>query len=147
MVSEYPEISAQIQKPTKSSILPNLSKDFERCTYNQIAQFFDKVLSKHQCGFKKGHNAQHSLIVLLEKWKESVDQGHVSGSFLTDLSKAFEFLPQNQSPTRDRKFGDLCHVIWKAFQHSVFKKAIKQWKSHACPCRLCRAYIYQVGFV
>ena len=58
------------------NILPNLSKVFERYIYNQIAQIFNKILSKHQCGFKKGHSAQHSLIVL-EKWKESVDQGHV----------------------------------------------------------------------
>ena len=29
---------------------------------------------------------------------------------------------------------------------TAFKKAIKQWKPHACPCRLCRTYIYQVGF-
>ena len=77
------------------SILPNLSKVFERCIYNQIAQFFDKILSKHQCGFRKGHSAQHSLIVLLEKWKESVDQGHVFGAFLTDLSKACDCLPHN----------------------------------------------------
>ena len=42
-----------------NSILPNLSKVFERCIYNQIAQFFDKMLSKYQCGFRKGHSAQH----------------------------------------------------------------------------------------
>ena len=29
----------------------------------------------------------------------------------------------------------------------AFKKAIKPWKPHACPCRLCTSYIYQVGFV
>ena len=77
------------------SILPNLSKVFERCIYNQIAQFFDKILSKHQWGFRKSHSAQHSLIVLLEKWKERADQGHVFGVLLTDLSKAFDYLPHN----------------------------------------------------
>ena len=77
------------------SILPNLSKVFERCISNQIAQFFDKILSKHQCGFRKGHSAQHSLIVVLEKWKESVDRGHVFGALLTKLSKAFDCLPRN----------------------------------------------------
>ena len=77
------------------SILPNLSKVFERCIYKQIAQFFDKLLSKHQCSFRKGHSVQHSLIVLLEKWKESVDQGHVFGALLTDLSKVFYCLPHN----------------------------------------------------
>ena len=77
------------------SILPNLSKVFERSIYNQIAQFFDKILSKHHCSFSKGHSAQRSLIVLLKKWKESVDQGHVFGALLTDLSKAFDCLPHN----------------------------------------------------
>ena len=70
-------------------------KVFERCIYNQIAQFFDKILSKHQCGFRNSHSSQHSLIVLLEKWKESVDEGHVFGALLTDLSKAFDCLPHN----------------------------------------------------
>ena len=45
-------------------ILSNLSKAFERCIYNQIAQFFDKILSKHQCGFRQDHLTQHCLVVL-----------------------------------------------------------------------------------
>ena len=55
------------------SILPNLSKMFEKCIYNQLSIFFDKVLSKYQCGFRKGFSAQHWLLKLLEQWKESVD--------------------------------------------------------------------------
>ena len=49
------------------SILPNLSKVFERCLHKQISNFFDTILSKYQCGFRKGHGAQHCLIALLEK--------------------------------------------------------------------------------
>ena len=77
------------------SIWPNPSKVFKRCIYNQIVQFFDKILSKYQCGFRKGHSAQYSLIVLLEKWKESVDQGHVFGALLSNLSKAIDCLSHN----------------------------------------------------
>ena len=77
------------------SILLNLLKVFERCIYNQIVQFFDKILSKHQCSFRKGHSTQFSLIVLLKKWKDSAHQGHVFGNLLTDLSKAFDCLPHN----------------------------------------------------
>ena len=54
--------------------------------------FFDKVLSKYQCGFRKGFSAQHCLIKLLEQWKKSIDQGLVFGALLTDLSKAFDCL-------------------------------------------------------
>ena len=28
-----------------------------------------------------------------------------------------------------------------------FKRAIKKWKPLNCPCRLCRTYVFQVGFV
>ena len=49
------------------SILPNLSKVFERCLHKQISDFFDTILSKYQCGFRKGHGAQHCLIAVLEK--------------------------------------------------------------------------------
>ena len=34
-------------------------------------------------------------LVLLEKWKESVDQGHVFGALLPDLSKSFDCLSHN----------------------------------------------------
>ena len=54
--------------------------------------FFDNVLSKYQCAFRKGFNAQHCLIKLLEQWKKITDQGLVFGALLTDFSKAFDCL-------------------------------------------------------
>ena len=77
------------------SILPNLSKVFERCSHKQISDFFDTILSKYQCGFRKGHGAQHCLIALLEKWREKLDRELEFGILLTDFSKAFDCLPHN----------------------------------------------------
>ena len=57
------------------SILSNISKTYERCIYDQIQLFFDSLWSKYQCGFRRGYNAQHCLITLIEKWKKSVDNG------------------------------------------------------------------------
>ena len=37
----------------------------------------------------KGHRTQHCLLVLLEKYKESVDKGNGLGALLTDLPKSF----------------------------------------------------------
>ena len=48
------------------SILPNLSKVFERCLYKQMSPYFDNILSKCQCRFRKNHNAQHCLLALIE---------------------------------------------------------------------------------
>ena len=30
---------------------------------------------------------------------------------------------------------------------AAFKKAIKKWSPEKCPCRLCKVYISNVGFV
>ena len=52
----------------------------------------DQYLSKYQCGFQKGFNAQHCLLSRLEKWKKAVGTKEVFGALLTDLSKAFDCL-------------------------------------------------------
>ena len=74
------------------SILSNISKIYERCLYDPIQVFFDSILSKCQCGFRRGCNAQHCLITLIEKWKESVENGEAFLTLFTDLSKAFDCL-------------------------------------------------------
>ena len=30
---------------------------------------------------------------------------------------------------------------------TVFKKAIKTWNPHNCPCRLCKKYVAGIGFI
>ena len=74
------------------SVLPNLSKIYERLIYNQISNYFENILSKFQCGFRKGFSAQDCLIVMIEKWKRILDNGGICGALLTDLSKAFDCL-------------------------------------------------------
>ena len=72
------------------SILPTLSKVYERFIYNQMYPYFDKRFSKFQWSFRKGFNAQHCLITMIEKWHRSVDGDGQAGALLTDLSKAFD---------------------------------------------------------
>ena len=72
------------------SILPNLSKVYERLMYNQISPYFHPMFSKFQCGFWKGFNAQHCLLTKVEKWRKTLDQGGETGEVLTDRSKAFD---------------------------------------------------------
>ena len=87
------------------SILSNISKIYERCIYDQIEKYFDDILSKYQCGFRKGYSAQHCLMSLIEKWKESVDSGGAFGALLTDLSKTFDRLPHDLLIARLNAYG------------------------------------------
>ena len=77
------------------SILPNVSKIFEKCMLRQMSHFIDNFLSKHQCGFRKGYNTQYCLLKMLEKWKSAVNKGKSFSALLTDSSKAFDCLSHN----------------------------------------------------
>ena len=74
------------------SILPNLSKNFKKCVFTQISQFFNNIFSKYQYGFRKIFSTQQCLLAMLEKWKKSADNGKDFEALLTDLSKAFDCL-------------------------------------------------------
>ena len=72
------------------SNLPDISKIYERLLYFQLNNYFDNKLSKFQCGFRKGFSPQNCLVVMVEKWKKSMDKKCSAGALLTDLSKAFD---------------------------------------------------------
>ena len=72
------------------SILPNLSKIYEQFMQNQMYPYLNQIFSKYQCGFRKGYNAQHCLMAMIEKWRKFLDIGGHADALLTDLSKAFD---------------------------------------------------------
>ena len=72
------------------SVLPCVSKVFERIIQKQFSSFIDKSLSPYLCGYRKGFNTQHALLSLIEKWKETLDGEGYTGAVLMDLSKAFD---------------------------------------------------------
>ena len=82
------------------SILPSLSKIYEKLMYQQLYERFNLILSPKQCGFRKGHSAQHCLMVMLEKFKESRDKGEEFGAFFTGISKAFDYIDHSLLTTK-----------------------------------------------
>ena len=74
------------------SILPTVSKIYERNMCNEIQNYIDKYLSPYLCGFRKGFGTQHCLAVMVELWKRAIDLKEYAGGVLTDLSKAFDCL-------------------------------------------------------
>ena len=74
------------------SILPALSKVFERLMFYQINEYMSDKLSIFICGFRKGMSAQNCLLFMVEKWRRHLDKYEKAGVLLTDLSKAFDCL-------------------------------------------------------
>ena len=53
------------------SILPLLSKVYERAIFNQLSEYMQKFLNKILCGFCKAHSTQHALFRLFLGWQNS----------------------------------------------------------------------------
>ena len=77
------------------SILPVISKIFERMILQQVSAFVINVISPFLCGFRKGYNTQHVLLRLMNKLNTSLDKRQKVGLFMMDLSKAFDFVPHD----------------------------------------------------
>ena len=74
------------------SLLPTVSKIFEKMIQSQIAGYMEDFLSHFLCGYRKGFSVEHTLLSMLEKWRKSLDKGGYGGGILMDLSKAFDTL-------------------------------------------------------
>ena len=62
------------------SIIPIFSKVYERCMYDQMYEYFNKILSKQQGGFRQGFSTHHCLLAMTEKWWKYLDKDGVSGA-------------------------------------------------------------------
>ena len=72
------------------SILPLLSKVFEKIMYDQLYIYMNNFLNELLCGFRKAHSTQHALFKLLQAWQKELDN-----SGLMDLSIAADCLPHD----------------------------------------------------
>ena len=49
------------------SVLPLLSKVFQKIIYDQLYEYLGNFLSELLCGFRKAHSTQHALFRLIQK--------------------------------------------------------------------------------
>ena len=77
------------------SILPFVSKVFEKIMFDQLYEYIERFLNQLLCGFRKAHSTQHALFRLLRKWQKELDSGGYIGTSLMDLSKAYDCLPHD----------------------------------------------------
>ena len=69
------------------SLLPVVSKIFEKHMQSQISGYVETYLRPFLYGYRKGYNPQHA-----QKSRISLDKGRHGGGIIMDLSKAFDTL-------------------------------------------------------
>ena len=74
------------------SVLPVVSKIFERLLHKQMSLNVDRFMSPYLFSCWKGFSTQQTLISLFVKWKIILDRKGFAGAILVNLSKAFDTL-------------------------------------------------------
>ena len=76
------------------SILPAISKIFERVVYNQLYEYFssNKLFYEGQYGFRGDHSTELANIELTDRIISALDERKLPLTIFMDLSKAFDTL-------------------------------------------------------
>ena len=79
------------------SLLPSLSKIFERVFFNQIHAYFTahNLYYSGQYGFREKHSTQLAALELVDRITRDLDISNTPISIFIDLSKAFDTLDHN----------------------------------------------------
>ena len=72
---------------------------------NQLYPYFDNICSTLQCSFRKGYNAQHCLMFMIEKWRRSLNESGHARAFLNDPFKAFDCLNHDLLTAKLNAYG------------------------------------------
>ena len=78
-ITAFKKEDKNLVKTTDVSVLPTLSKVFEKIMQQQVINYVNNFLSPYLCGYRKGFSTQYALLSLLEKWKKSIDNKSVAG--------------------------------------------------------------------
>ena len=87
------------------SILPLISKIFEKLICRKLSNYLDNILSKFQCDFTRGYSPQQSLLLMIDKRKKAVDSSKVFEAVLTDLLKAFDCICHDLLIAKPKSYG------------------------------------------
>ena len=77
------------------SILPIMSKLYERAINVQLMEFFETKFNTYLSAFRPGYGCQSTLLRIIEDWKQALDDKKYVAAILMDLSKAFDCLPHD----------------------------------------------------
>ena len=89
------------------SLLPSISKVFEKIAYNQIYDYFteNQILYESQYGFRKLHSTELAALEMSDKITTHLDQGKIPLAIFLDLSKAFDTIDHKILIDKLRHYG------------------------------------------
>ena len=87
------------------TILPSLSKVFERLIHARVSPHFESIFHKFVFAYRKHHGCDTALLSLTKQWKKELDNHKIIGAVSMDLSKAFDTMPHELIVHKLRQYG------------------------------------------
>ena len=128
------------------SVLPSISKVFEKLMQKQISGYMSNYLSPYLCWYRKGLSLQQALVSLIENWKRLLDEEDFGGAVLMDLSKAFNTIKNDLLIAKLYVYGfskeslKLFHgYLSNRWQRTKINKQFSSWQEliHESVTRIC----------
>ena len=130
-----------IYSDKQSSFQTLLEKDGSVSIHNRNLQFLATEM------YKVKNNLSPSIIVeLFEQRNENYNLRN-NNPFTVTAVRTVHHGSESISFLGPKIWNILPDNIKNAESLNVFKTKIKSWKPETCPCRLCRVYVQNVGFV
>ena len=87
------------------TILPSLSKVFEKIVELRMSPYFEKIYHKYVFAYRKHNGCDTAILSLTEEWKKELDNQKVVGLVAMDLSKAFDTPPHDLIVQKLKQYG------------------------------------------
>ena len=122
------------------SLLPVVSKIFEKLMLKQMKPFIESFLSKWLCGYRKGYNSQYALTAMIERLKKCLDKkGGIYGAVLMDLSKAFDTINHELMIAKLKAYGFdnsaleiISSYLSDRWQRTKINSSFSSWEELLC---------------
>ena len=123
------------------SVLPVLSKIFEKLVNNRLIEYLEKhnILYKHQYGFREGHSTKLAVTNLINQLVHYQDEGRVTVGVFIDFAKAFDTINHSILLSKMQNYGInglpldwFRNYLCKRVQYVQHNGAISSFKLSSC---------------
>ena len=113
-ISPIPKIvnPSQLKNCQPISILPILSKIYEKLVLQQMTEFIEKQLiyHKHQSGYRKNRSTTTLLMKLYDDIKTSINNSEITTAIFADYSKDFDTIDFHTLIQKMHTFAKCIHA-------------------------------------